>query len=186
MSRDILENGITESGLLNNSKPVFLAFAKIRKPHALQGVVAVEILSDFPDHYQEGDTVYVGDKHEKLILRSIRKAGKGYLIAFQDHNSKESVERFRNKLIFVKSESLPELDQNEYFHHDLIGIKVYDVNDKIIGSISEIISTGANDVFVIRPSVKGEKEILLPAIRSVIREVDQEKGKITVVLPEWL
>lgn len=173
-------------GLLKNSEPVFLAFAKIRKPHALHGEVSVEMLSDFPEQVSEGDTLFIGESHTQIILHSIRKTGKTYLVAFKDHASRDSVERLRNEIIYILSDALPELDEDEYYHHDLIGMTVYDMSKILIGVITEIITTGANDVYVVTSEGTEKREILLPAIKSVIREVDLESHCVFVEMPEWL
>jgi len=173
-------------GLLEKSEPVFLAFAKIRKPHALRGEVSVEMISDFPEQVQEGDTLFIGESHAQFSLHTIRKAGKSYLISFKDHTSRDSIEHLRNEMIYILSDSLPELSTDEYYHHELIGMTVKDMSDEIIGVISEIITTGANDVYVVTSNAAEKREILLPAIKSVIRKVDLELGCVYVEMPEWL
>jgi 16S rRNA processing protein RimM len=175
-----------EPGLLKKSEPVFLAFAKIRKPHGLNGEVTVEMLSDFPEHVSEGDVLYIGKDYKKITLHSIRKAGKTYLISFKDHHSRDSVDHLRNEIIFILSDMLPELNSDEFYHHDLIGMMVYDLSKNLIGVISEIITTGANDVYVVTAQGAEKQEILLPAIRSVVREVDLESRCVFVEMPEWL
>jgi len=185
MSHQKPENN-AEPGLLKTSKPVFLAFAKIRKPHGLHGEISVEMLTDFPNEFDKGSIVYLGKDHVELVIDSIRKAGARYLIALQKHGDRNSVEYLRNKMMFIKSDSLPELGDGEYFHHDLIGMTVYDMENTQIGLVSEIITTGANDVYVIAPNVRDNKEILLPAIRSVIKNINLDEKRIVVKMPEWL
>lgn len=173
-------------GLLKTSEPVFLAFAKIRKPHALHGEVTVEMLSDFPNQVAEGNDLYIGADKKPMILRSIRNAGKTYLISFKGYESRDSVEHLRNAMIYILSDALPELNADEYYHHDLIGMAVYDLSRNLIGIISEIITTGANDVYVVTSDDAEKREILLPAIKSVVREVDLESHSVFVEMPEWL
>jgi len=175
-----------KSGLLKKSKPVFLAFAKIRKPHALKGEVSVEILSDFPDYYKKNSTVYIGENFEEAVIRSIRKTGNTYLVAFENHLSRDDVEHMRNTLIYIHEDSLPALADNEYFHHDLIGMRCISTTDEPVGKITEVITTGANDVYVVTPEEKGKKDVLLPAIDSVIKQIDGERKQVIVELPEWL
>lgn len=175
----------TKPGLLKNSEPVFLVVAKIFKPHALRGEVSAEMLSDFPDWLKHEEVVYIGKNHSQYTIDTIRKTGKKYLISFVDLNSRDSVEHLRNEIIYIKSGELPSLAENEYYHHDLLGIRVLNSENEEIGSISEIIITGANDVYVITPLLEGEKEILIPAIKSSVKTIDIEQRIMVVVLPEW-
>ena len=174
-----------QSGLLNNGKPAFLAVAKIHKPHGLNGEVSVELLTDFPERLIKGKQVYLGENHFPAQIDTIRKADKKYLISFVDHNSRDSVGSFRNEMVYVQGEDLPVLTNNEYYHHDLIGMRVISIEEKQIGVLIEIILTGANDVYVIKPHNQDWKEILIPAIKSVVKKVDIEKKTMTVKLQEW-
>lgn len=175
----------TKPGLLINSEPVFLAVAKILKPHALRGEVSAEMLSDFPDRLQEGKVVFLGENHQEITLHSIRETGKNYLLSFKGHSTRDSVETFRNVMVYIKSDVMPDLAENEYYHHDLLGMAVIDIHDKPVGVIAEIITTGANDVYVITSEDPEKNEILIPAIRSAVKQIDLEKRIMRIELPEW-
>ncbi len=177
--------GRNQTGLLNNGKHAFLAVAKIHKPHGLNGEVTVGLLTDFPERLIKGKQVYIGENHIPFQIDIIRKMGKKYLITFVDHYSRDSVASFRNQIVYIQFEDLPELPDNEYYHHDLIGMRVLSIEDEEIGVLIEIICTGANDVYVIKPHNLDAKEILIPAIKSVVKKVDTENKKMTVKLQEW-
>jgi 16S rRNA processing protein RimM len=174
-----------QSGLLNNGKPVFLAVAKIFKPHGLNGEVTVGLLTDFPERLIKGKQVYIGENHIPSQIDTIRKIDKKYLITFVDHNSRDSVGSFRNEIVYIREKGLPVLPDNEYYHHDLIGLRVFSTEDHEIGILIEIIYTGANDVYVIRPHNRDAKEILIPAINPVVKKVDIKNNKMIVKLQEW-
>ncbi len=174
-----------QSGLLNNGKPAFLAVAKIHKPHGLNGEVSVELLTDFPERLIKGKQVYIGENHFPSQIDTIRKMNKKYLILFADHYSRDSVGSFRNEILYTRDKDLPALTDNEYYHHDLIGMRVFSIEEKEIGVLIEIILTGANDVYVIKPHNRDAKEILIPAIKSVVKKVDTENKRMTVKLQEW-
>ena len=107
-------------------------------------------------------------------------------ISFADHNSRESVEQFRNKMIYAQSDDkIISLPDGEYFHHDLLGMKVLSIDHEEIGRLVDIIQTGANDVYVIRPESEEKKEILIPAIKSVVIEIDCENKIMLIKLQEW-
>ncbi|MDO9545241.1 MAG: ribosome maturation factor RimM [Pelolinea sp.] len=174
-----------QPGLLNNGEPVFLAVAKIFKPHGLKGEVSAEMLSDFTDRLIKGKQVYIGEEHLPIRINSIRKTNKKYLISFLDHPEIENVEKFRNKMIYIKETEFPMLTGEEYYYHDLLGIEVYSEENESIGVLADILRTGANDVYVVQPHDKQKEEILLPAIKAVIKNVDIKARKMIVKLQVW-
>jgi len=177
--------GQDQSGLLNNSKPAFLAVAKIHKPHGLNGEVSVELLTDFPERLIKGKQVYIGENHIPSQIDTIRKMDKKHLITFIDYYSRDSVRSFCNEIVYIQDKDLPLLSEYEYYHHDLIGMRVFSMEDHEIGVLIEIIHTGANDVYVIKHNNRDMKEILIPAIKSVVKKVDIKNKKMTVKLQEW-
>ena len=180
------KEGQDQSGLLNNSEPVFLAVARIHKPHGLKGEVSVDLLTDFPERLIIGKQVYIGENHIPSKIDSIRKMNKKYLILFIDHHSRDSVDSFRNEIVYIREKGgLPSLPNHEYYHHDLIGMTVFSIENKQIGILADIIQTGANDVYVIKPHNQETKEILIPAIKSVVKKVDIQKKEMIVKLQEW-
>ena len=185
MSTQSANSNDKRSGLLKNSKPFFLAVAKIFKPHGLRGEVSTQLLTDFPERLVHAKMVYIGDVYQPYQINTIRKTNKQYLISFVDHDYRNMVEDLRNKIIYIKSSEVPSLSEGEYYHHDLIGIQVLTGEGELIGELCEIINTGANDVYVIKPADPDEKDILIPAIKSVVLSVDIEKGEMVVALPEW-
>jgi 16S rRNA processing protein RimM len=107
------------------------------------------------------------------------------LIAFEGILSPEMVGEFRNQFVYVKSEDRPQLPKGEYYHHQLLGLSVIDDSGGNLGVLSEILSTGANDVYVVRNEVG--QEILLPVIDEVILETNLTRGEIRVhILPGLL
>ena len=85
--------------------------------------------------------------------------------------------------LFIPESDLPLLDENTYYWHDLIGIEVYTVAEESLGRIESIIETGSNDVYVVK---KDKKEVLIPALESVVLEIDIENKRMHVDLPEGL
>ena len=185
MSKQSAESNNKNSGLLKNSKPVFLAVAKIFKPHGLRGEVSAELYTDFPERIVQEKEVYIGKSYKPYRINTSRKANKIYLISFKEHQYRDMVEHLRNKIVYIKTVEMPKLPNDEYYHHELLGLKVLTKENDLIGEIQEIIDTGANDVYVIKPINPDESDILIPAIKSVVNSVDTEKGEMVVTLPEW-
>lgn len=111
----------------------------------------------------------------------------GMRLAFKDVVTRNQAEKLIGCDICIPKASLPELDQDSNYWFELIGMTVYTTDDEHLGRITEIIATGANDVYVVKtPDGHPVKEILLPAIASVILEVDVPGRCMRVEVPEGL
>jgi 16S rRNA processing protein RimM len=173
------------AGLPSASKPAFLAVGRIRRPHGVRGQVLMEIYTDFPERLLTQRIVYVGRDHRELKLASVRSHNDGLLLGFEGIVTPEDAGLLRNQILYVDAREQPELPKGEYYHHQLIGMQVLDENDQNLGTLTEILETGANDVYVIK-TVDGS-ELLLPAIPEVILEVDlPNKIMLVHILPGLL
>jgi 16S rRNA processing protein RimM len=171
-----------QAGSPSGGEPVFLAVGQLRRPHGLTGEMVMTVLTDFPARLKSGRTVFVGDKHEEIAISAIRGQNKDLLITFEGINSPEQANKLRNKVLYIKADSLPDLPEGMYYHHELIGLVVEDETGDEIGKLIEILETGANDVYVVET---GNGELLLPAVEEVILEVDLASGRIRVKPPIW-
>jgi 16S rRNA processing protein RimM len=172
-----------EKGSPQSGEPVFLAVGRLRRPHGLGGEILMDVLTAFPERLKKGKTVFVGDLHQPYKILRFRWQDQAMLLTFEEINSEEAAGHLRNKLVYTSADNLPALPEGEYYHHQLLGLEVVDEVGNSLGTLVEILETGANDVYVIRSQEKGET--LLPAIEAVIREVDLEKRRIIVKPPEW-
>jgi 16S rRNA processing protein RimM len=161
-------------------EPAFLVVGKIRRPHGVKGELIMEIHTDFPDRLKVGVTVFVGETQRPLNIRSLRPNGSTILIAFDGYQNPETAGELRNQLVFVRADDRPPLEDGEYYHHQLLGLKVLTADDRPVGTIVEILSTGANDVYVVQPTAG--REVLLPALESVILDIDLDRGEMHVHL----
>ena len=106
------------------------------------------------------------------------------IIKFEGINSVEEAENFRNAFILVDRNVLGELPEGIYYIADLIGLDVYTESNEYLGKVDDIFETGSNDVYVVKDELG--KQVLLPAIKDVIKNVDIENKLITVHLMEGL
>jgi 16S rRNA processing protein RimM len=110
------------------------------------------------------------------------------LILFAGINRREDAETLRGIWLFVPEDDAVELDEGVYWIHDLMGLTVQSASGQQYGAITDVLSTGANDVYVVRteaPFNKG-KDLLIPAIADVVQEVDIDAGTMTIDLPPGL
>ncbi|MBN2549466.1 MAG: 16S rRNA processing protein RimM [Anaerolineales bacterium] len=159
-------------------EPVFLVVGKLRRPHGLGGEMIMEVITDFPERLLSGVEVYVGEDHRPIKIRSRRRYADGLLIAFDGYHDPESAGTLRNNLVYVRSIDRPPLPDGEYYHHQLLGLKVVTDDGHDLGILEQILDTGANEVYVVRPP--HGREILLPAIESVILAINLKQGQMLI------
>lgn len=140
----------------------------------------MEVNTDFPERLEIGVEVFMGEGLKPLHIRSTRWHKQLLLIAFDEYHLPEEAGECRNQLVYVPAVDRPTLPEGEYYHHQLIGLRVVCDEEPFLGILEGILDTGANDVFVVR-SPQGS-EILLPVIESVIEEIDLDQGEIRVHL----
>ena len=159
-------------------EPAFLAVGKLRHPHGVHGEMLMEIYTDFPERLQPGIILYLLQDPIQLRLLKRRQHGEGLLMTFEGYSSPEDVGRFRNQIVYVKSVDCLPLADGEYYHHQVIGLRAVTSGGELIGTVTEILETGASDVLVILP--ESGPEILVPMADSFIHGIDLNKREITV------
>ena len=167
-----------------DGEPVYLVVGFLRRAHGVKGEMIMDLHTDFPERLQGGRKLFVGDAHRSLTLTGARSHAKGMLVKFKGVETPEDTIPLRNQWIYVKASDVPALPEGQIYQHELFGFKVMDENENLLGELVEIIETGANDVYVVRD--ESGKEILLPAIPSVIMEVDPIRRSLRVHLLEGL
>jgi 16S rRNA processing protein RimM len=167
-----------------DGEPVYLVVGFLRRAHGLRGELIMDLHTDFPERLRSGKKLFVGDEHKPMTLASVRPHAKGVLVKFKGIEDSDAAGLFRNQWVYVKSSDVPSLPEGKLYQHELFGFEVVDENGSSLGELVEILVTGANDVYVVRNS-EG-REILLPAIPSVVLELDRERRLMRVHLLEGL
>ena len=165
-------------------EPVYLVIGFLRRPHGVSGEVIMDIHSNFPERIKSGRKVLIGEKHQPHTLDTVRAHNDGLLVSFRGVDSPEEVGKFRNQWVYVKATDVPPLPEGQYYPYQLIGLDVMDDSGNALGKITEVLETGANDVYVVVN--ESGKEILLPAIPPVILNIDMEQRLMKVHLLEGL
>ncbi len=164
----------------SSGAPVYLMVGKLRRPHGIRGEMQMEVLTDFPERLQVGVQVLVGESHIPLRIRSQRWHNQVLLLAFEGLKTPEAGGEFRNQFVYVLAEDRPSLPEGEYYHHQLLGLTVVNEDGQRLGKLEEILTTGANDVYLVR--LDNGSELLLPAIHEVILEINLEQSQMKVHL----
>jgi 16S rRNA processing protein RimM len=164
--------------------PVFLAVGKLRRPHGVHGEMLMDVLTDFPERLQPGLQVYLGESHQPLRLHGCRNYAGALLVTFEEFTDPEAAGKLRNELLYVRTDEIPSLPAGEYYHHQILGISVVSDTGLPLGTIVEILETGANDVCVVRP--ESGPEILIPLVDAFVLQVDLDARLMRVHLLEGL
>jgi len=161
-----------------------LLIGRIVVAHGVKGVVKIESYSDYPGRFKKGNRFFVQGKDTKLVIDTVSFDGKqGFLVKFIGIDDRDQAEKLRNTILTVPKEEAAPLKKGEYYFWQLIGMEVREKGEKI-GNIKEIIPNLANDIYLMEKS--GGGEVMIPALKSVIKDIDIEKGVMSVELPAGL
>lgn len=163
---------------------VFVLIGKARRPHGVNGEIVVDPYSDFPERFNPGNRIWIGEQHRPCQIKSRRATNDGLLISLQGLDTPDAVGEFRNQYIYVDRSTLPVLPPGVYYHFQLLGLQVFSEDGKMMGVLNEVITTGANDVYAVVDEAGNEN--LFPALESVILSIDLEEKKMVVRPQEWL
>ena len=165
-----------------------LKVGKIVNTHSLKGEVKVISSTDFEEQRFEKGTELLITRGNQVVkevsVESYRTHKNNLLVKFVGIDSIEEAEKLKNLQIKIDSDNIGELEENEFYFHEIIGCEVFDENGKSLGEISEILTPGANDVWVIKS--QNGKEILIPYIEDVVKKIDVENKKIDIEVMEGL
>jgi len=171
----------TGSGALE--EPVFVLIGRLQRVHGVQGEIAMRVLTDFPQRIRRGKQVFLGEAHRPMKIESVRPKAELLLLTFKGITTRDAAQELTNLEVFVEARNLPKLPEGKYYHHQILGLQVYE-GEELLGYISEIIETGANDVFAVRLTRGGE--LLIPNIPEVVLAVELEQKRMLVHLLEGL
>ena len=145
---------------------------KIVGTYGYQGMVRIMPLTDFPERFKKLKTVILwqNGNAKEVMVEAARSHGESYLLKLQGIDSLELAKDYRNALLKIDESQLYPLPAGHYYHFQLQGLSVYDEEKGRLGELTEVLETGANDVYVVQSPEYGE--ILLPAIKDVILEVN--------------
>jgi 16S rRNA processing protein RimM len=174
----------------------FLIVARVLRAHGTQGEVACEIVTEFPQRFRRTKRLFLTPPatsgraeprpdatprpHAVLRARVGRHRGHGEVILQLDGvPDRDAAEALRGWLVQVPEREAWKLPRGRYYWHQIVGLRVVTTDGEEIGSVAEILETGANDVYVVKAD-GGER--LIPAIKQVVKEIAPERGEILVEL----
>ena len=154
----------------------------IASTHVLQGEVNVFPTTEDPNRFKKLKKVTLhtqrGEEIE-LDVQSARFFKKFVIVKFKQYNNINDVEKFRGCELTIDRKDAIKLEPGEFYCADLMGLSIYDEDGNLLGTVSDIIQTGANDVYEMTKDGSDEK-VYIPAIKDCIKNIDIENKKITI------
>jgi 16S rRNA processing protein RimM len=163
----------------------YLAIGRVTQAHGLKGEISVAVLTEFPERFAVTKQVYLGDAFEATLypLKSYRWHKDHVLLTLAGVNDRNEAETLKGQLVQVPIDEAMPLPEGVYYHYQLVGLKVVTTGGERLGTIVDVMETGANDVYVV--DNKGQ-QILLPAIPDVVKSIDLEKGQMVIEVIDGL
>lgn len=174
----------------------YLIVARVLRAHGVNGELSCEIITEFPERFQKTKRVFLsppvnpgsmeplpGSAPQPMAIKQARLAphrGQAEVILqFADISDRDAAEKLRGWLVQVPEREAWKLPRGRFYWHQILGLRVVTNEGETIGTVSEIIETGANDVYV----VKGDgRERLIPAVKQFVQEIAPERGEMVVSL----
>lgn len=157
-----------------------IAIGKVGKAHGIKGEIKVIPLTDDLERFRELSYVLIDDEEYKV--EGVKLQAERAILKLDKFNSPEETMAIRNKIIDVWIKDAVKKKKGEFFVNEIEGLRVFDSLGSELGEIVEVLRTGSNDVYL----VKGPKEILIPAIKSVVMEINLDENKMIIApLKEW-
>ena len=159
-----------------------LEIGQIVNSYGIKGFVKVVPFTDDITRFENLKSIYVeqGKKLKEYTIEDVKYSKKLVLLKFKGIDDINETISLKNCYLKIDRKDAVELEEDSYFIVDLIGLEVYTDEDKFLGSLVDVFQTGSNDVYVVKDELG--KQILLPAIKEVIKSVDIENKKIIVHL----
>jgi 16S rRNA processing protein RimM len=169
--------------------PSYLLIGEILRPHGVVGELKMRVLTAYPERLRELKTVYLADDPESdspkaYTLQQVRYHQDYALIKLQEIPDRTAAERYRALFVLVAIDDAIPLETGEHYLFQLIGMSVHLESGELLGTLVDVMETGANDVYVVESDQHGE--VLIPVTEHTLLHTDSEARRITVRLPEGL
>lgn len=158
----------------------------ITQTHGIRGEVKVFPTTDDVNRFKKLKEVTLANEKERLTMtiESVKFFKQYVILKFDGYDSINDIEKYKGAKLLVSREKAVKLQKDEYFIADLIGLRVVTEEGEDFGVLKDVLETGANDVYIVE--MTDGKEVLLPAIKDCIRDIDMDKQVITVHIMDGL
>lgn len=160
----------------------YLEIGQIVNTFGIKGMVKVKPFTDDIHRFDDLKEVYVENK--KYEIQEVKYHKDMVMIKFKGIENPEQADLLRNSYLKIDRESEAPLEKDTYYIVDLIGLEVYTDENNLLGAVQDIYNTGSNDIYVVKDELG--KQVLLPAISEVVKQIDMENKRIVVHIIEGL
>ena len=160
----------------------YLKVGVITTTHGIRGEVKVFPTTDEPERFRDIKRLFLQTKNERMELEvaGVKFFKQMVILKFKEFDSINDVEKYKGCELYVSRDQAVPLEENEYYIADLIGMEVRLEDGHLLGTLKDVLETGANDVYCVE--TKNYGEVLIPAIKQCIIKVEVEEGRMTVRL----
>ena len=164
----------------------FLQVGVLSSTHGVRGEVKVFPTTDDMARFKKLKQVILdtGREHKLLEIESVKFFKQFAILKFKGIDNINDIEKYKGKSLLVDRKNAVKLQKDEYFIADMVGLEVFTEDGELFGTMKDVLETGANDVYIIDSPQHGE--VLIPAIKQCILDVDIENNKMTIHLMEGL
>lgn len=176
-------------------EPDYVVIGEVAKPQGVNGELKVHPFTDWPERFLELTTVYLSSpkkgldksvissiveqcERKKVLVEDARFHSGCVYLKLQGINSRSDAEQFRGSIIEVPRSDAHKLPDDTYYIFQIIGLKVYLENGEMIGKVLDLLSTGGNDVYVVKNEIG--QEFLIPAIKDIVRKINIAEGRLVI------
>lgn len=164
----------------------YLQIGEIVNTHGVKGEVKVLPLTDNPKRFEDLKWVYIDkvSSMEKVHINEVKYLKSFVILTLKEISDMNAAEALKGLFLKVDRENAVTLPKDSFFISDLLECEVFELEGKRLGVLKSILKTGSNDVYVVKN--ENNKEILIPALKSVVKDISIQNRKIIVSLPEGL
>lgn len=157
----------------------WVAIGEVAGSFGIRGELKIAPLTDFPDRFARTATVYLGEDHVPYQVVRAHPHKQHILLALAGVKDRDAAERLRGLRVWIPAPELTPLAADQFYLHDLIGLRVRHVDGRDLGAIADVIATPGADLFLVRGTPNGQ-DVLLPAVKAFIKAVDLAAGTVLV------
>lgn len=166
--------------------PELITIGEVVNTHGHRGAVRVLPLTDFPERFRDLDEVVLTRNGERVTMHVERVAfqKRFVILSFREVPDMSAAERLRGALLQIPRDQVRPLPEGCYYLFEIVGLQVITSDGEPLGTVVDVLQTGANDVYVVRD--EAGRELLIPALKSVVLQISPEASRMVVALPEGL
>ena len=171
---------------LNDPHAGWIAVGQIMGAFGQQGDVRVKPLGGAANRFRDLKRVFVGEDHVPADVLHRRAIHPGVVLRLSTIASRDEARDLFQTYLYVPETEAVKLPKGRYFVHQIVGLSVVTTEGEALGTVREVLETGSNDVYVVRAPGANSREVLVPALKDVVKRIDLEAGTMEVALPPGL